>query len=120
MAHSARLTAERIEVGPLWEDHGLVFPSERGTLWDQRNFRRAFNKEAAAAGLSDLHPHLLWHTAISLLSAAGVPLEAIADVAGHATTAMTEGVYRHPVAAWVSAHVRAAEALLGPGAASPP
>lgn len=114
MAHGARQTAERVEAGELWEDHDLVFPSAVGTLWDPRNFRRAFDKVAIAAGLDGLHPHLLRHSAISLLSAAGVPLEAIADVAGHASTAMTEGVYRHPVAASVGAHVLAAESLFGP------
>lgn len=119
VAHGARQTVERIEAGELWEDHGPVFPSERGTLWDPRNFRRAFDKVATAAGLSGLRPHLLRHSAISLLSAAGVPLEAIADVAGHASTSMTAGVYRHPVTASVGAHVAAAEALFKPSAGAP-
>lgn len=81
-AHAARQVAERVEAGELWDDHDLVFPSERGTLMDPRNFRRAFDKVTARAGLDDLHPHLLRHTAVSLLSAAGVPLEQVADVAG--------------------------------------
>ncbi len=99
-----------------------MFPSAVGTLMDPRNFRRAFDTVAARAGLDDLHPHLLRHTAVSLLSAAGVPLEQVADVAGHATTAMTEGVYRHPVAESVSAHVAVMDRVLGPddGGAEPP
>ncbi len=113
MDHAGRQVAERAEAGELWQDCGLVFPSARGTIMDPRNFRRAFDKAATAAGLSDLHPHLLRHSAVSLLSAAGVPLEAVADVAGHATTAMTEGVYRHPVSSSVSAHVVAMEAMFG-------
>jgi integrase len=36
--------------------------------------------------------------AVSLLSAAGVPLEDIADVVGHDGTRMTGGVYRHILA----------------------
>ena len=115
IAHAAAQAAERVEAGELWEDHDLVFPSARGTLTDPNNFRRSFGKVAARAGLDDLRPHLLRHTAISLLSAAGVPLEQVADVAGHATTAMTEGVYRHPVAESVSAHVKVIEDLFGPG-----
>ncbi len=113
MDHAGRQVAERAAAGDLWQDSGLVFPSARGTIMDPRNFRRALDEVAIAAGLSDLHPHLLRHSAVSLLSAAGVPLEAVADVAGHATTAMTEGVYRHPVASSVSAHVAAMEGMFG-------
>jgi integrase len=112
-AHRIRQAAERLAAGELWADLDLVFPSERGTLMDPRNFRRQFDRVAKAAGLDDLHPHLLRHSAVSLLSAAGVPLEQVADVAGHATTAMTEGVYRHAVAPSVGAHVAAMDALFG-------
>jgi len=113
VAHAGRQMAEQVEVGDLWEDHGLVFPSLRGTMQDPRNFRRTFDKVSVKAGLSDFHPHLLRHSMVSLLSAHGVPLEQVADVAGHSTTAMTEGVYRHPVSSSVSAHVVAMEAMFG-------
>ncbi|MDA8359698.1 MAG: hypothetical protein M0Z95_26120 [Actinomycetota bacterium] len=49
--------------------------------------------------------------------ASGVPLEQVADVAGHATTAMTEGVYRHAVGPSVGAHVAAMDALFGSASA---
>ena len=39
---------------------------------------------------------------MSLLSAAGVRLEDVADVVGHATTRMTHQVYRHQVTPTVS------------------
>ena len=116
-AHRTRQAAERLVAGELWVDLDLVFPSERGTLMDPRNFRRQFDRVAKAAGLDDLHPHLLRHSAVSLLSAAGVPLEQVADVAGHATTAMTEGVYRHAVGPSVGAHVAAMNALFGSASA---
>lgn len=35
------------------------------------------------------------HTFVSLMSDNGVPLETIADLVGHASTAVTEEVYRH-------------------------
>lgn len=113
MAHGARQAAQRVEAGELWQDHDLVFPSAVGTLMDPRNFRRAFDKVSAVAGLKGLHPHLLRHSAVSLLSAAGVPLEAVADVVGHATTTMTEAVYRHRVSDSVGSHVAAMERLFG-------
>lgn len=112
-AHRKRQAAERRSAGELWQDHDLVFPTARGTLMDPRNFRRSFDKVARVAGLEGLHPHLLRHSAVRLLSAAGVRLEEVADVAGHATTAMTEGVYRHRVSPSVSAHVAAMETMFG-------
>lgn len=114
VAHGARQAIERAEAGDLWEDQGLVFPSVRGTLMDPRNFRRQIEPLATSAGIKDFHPHLLRHTATSLLSDAGVPLEQIADLLGHSTTSMTEGVYRHPVSASVNAHVTAVDTILGP------
>ncbi len=47
------------------------------------------------AGLGRWHPHELRHSAASLLSAAGVPLEEVADVLGHASTRATSATYRH-------------------------
>jgi hypothetical protein len=46
---------------------------------------------AEPAGIAGLHPHPLRHWAVSLLSAAGFPLESVADVAGDATSAIDEG-----------------------------
>ena len=42
-------------------------------------------------------PRELRHTFVSLLSAHGVPVEAIALLAGHNQTATTELVYRHQI-----------------------
>ena len=54
-----------------------------------------------AAGLGHWTPSELRHSAASLLSAAGVPLEVIADVLGHASTRMLEQHYRHQVNTFV-------------------
>jgi len=59
------------------------------------------------------HPHELRHSTVSLLSAAGVPLEQIADVVGHSTTRMTGTVYRHAVTPSVDSHVAPMESLFG-------
>ena len=47
------------------------------------------------AGLGRWDPHELRHSAESLLSAAGVPLEEVADVLGHTSTRVTSSVHRH-------------------------
>jgi hypothetical protein len=52
--------------------------------------------EAAGPGIS-LVPRKLRHTFVALLSAHGVPVSAIALLAGHNQTATTEPVYRHQI-----------------------
>ncbi len=118
-AHRARQAAERLAAGSVWVDTGLVFATEIGTVLDPRNFRRAFARVTEAAGLgSGWHPHELRHSAVSLLSAAGVRLEDVADVVGHASASrMTGDVYRHQVHPSVSAAKAPMEAMFGvPGA----
>lgn len=82
-------------MGEHWQDSDLVFPTSRGTLLDPANLRRALRTVTERAGLGRWHPHELRHSAASLLSAAGVPLEQIADVLGHASTRVTSATYRH-------------------------
>ena len=90
---------ERMQAGPAWSTDwdGLVFTSLTGTPLDLSNVRRDFGRATEAAGLGHWSPNELRHTAVSLLSAAGVPLEHIADVMGHEGTRMTSQVYRHLV-----------------------
>ncbi|MCW2575597.1 MAG: integrase family protein [Modestobacter sp.] len=58
------------------------------------NFRRRFFDPAArAAGLEDLSPHDLRHTAASLLVASGANVKAVQRMLGHASAAMTLDVY---------------------------
>ena len=49
------------------------------------------------AGIERVTPYELRHSAASLLSDAGVPIEVLADLLGHSSTQMLEQVYRHPV-----------------------
>ena len=101
--------ADRLAAGRLWRDHNLVFASTIGTPLDDHNVRRQFRKITKAAGLGDTWvPRELRHTFVSLLSAHGVPVEAIALLAGHNQTATTELVYRHQI---VPALTRGAEVM---------
>lgn len=80
---------------------------------DPSNFRRWFSEMTTAAGLGHWHPHELRHSAVSLLSAAGVPIEEISDVMGHRSARTTGDVYRHAVAPVVNAAVTPMERLFG-------
>jgi site-specific recombinase XerD len=79
----------------LWHDQGLVFASSIGAPLDRHNVLREFRKITEAAGLgTGWVPRELRHTFVSLLSSDGIPLEDIADLAGHKGTLTTETVYR--------------------------
>jgi integrase len=107
--HRVRQAEDRLAAGPLWQDHGLVFASAVGTPMDDHNVRRMFRAITEDAGLgTGWVPREMRHTFVSLLSARGVPVEAIALLAGHNQTATTELVYRHQI---VPALTRGAEVM---------
>jgi integrase len=112
--HRARQATERLSAGPLWVDNDLVFSSELGTLTDPSNLRRSFARITKSAGLGHWHPHELRHSAASILSDAGVPLERVADVLGHRDVRTTSSVYRHQVTNSISAAVTPMQELFGP------
>ena len=107
--HRVRQAQDRLMAGPLWQDHGLVFASAVGTPMDDHNVRRMFQAITQDAGLgTGWVPREMRHTFVSLLSARGVPVEAIALLAGHNQTSTTELVYRHQI---VPALTRGAEVM---------
>src|SRR3954453_17777019 len=72
----------------------LVLTSPGGAVLRSGNFRRRFFDPAAmAAGLENLSPHDLRHTAASLLVASGANVKAVQRMLGHASSAMTLDVY---------------------------
>jgi len=94
--HRTRQVQERLAAGPLWHEHGLVFTSQTGQPLDDANVRRAFRSITNRAGLgTNWTPRELRHSFVSIMSDNGVPIETIADLVGHASTAVTETVYRH-------------------------
>ena len=107
--HRTIQAEDQLRAGTLWQDCGLVFCSTIGSPLDDHNVRRQFRKITEAAGLGSAWvPRELRHTFVSLLSAHGVPVEAIALLAGHNQTATTELVYRHQI---VPALTRGAEVM---------
>jgi integrase len=77
----------------------LVFVSQAGTPLDAHNVRRGFRNVAAVAGLvpKEWTPREMRHSFVSLLSDDGMPIEQIARLVGHTSTAVTETVYRQQI-----------------------
>ena len=93
--HKVEQAEDRLLAGATWQDHGLVFASAVGTPLDPSHVRRAFRKVCEAAGIgTNWSPRELRHTFVSIMSEQGVPVEEIARLVGHSTTATTEAVYR--------------------------
>jgi integrase len=109
--HRRRQLEEKMRARKTWVDTGLVFTTEIGTPQDPANLRREFAKLTDKAGLGRWTPNELRHSTASLLSAAGVRLEVIADILGHTSTRMLEQHYRHQVRPTIDAHVEVMAAL---------
>lgn len=72
----------------------LVFPAPMGGPLRLNNWRRrVFDPACERAGLTNLTPHDLRHTAASLAIAAGANVKAVQQMLGHASAAMTLDVY---------------------------
>jgi integrase len=113
---------ERAAAGPdwsaEWSTSGLVFTTTNGTPIDASNLRRFFHRVCKAAGIGRWTPYEMRHSAASLLSAEGVPLERVADTLGHDGTRMVREVYRHAVAPTVDAAADPMQRLFGDSSGS--
>lgn len=98
-AHRAAQDATRQTAGKHWQEHGLVFPTKRGTPQNDANIRLDFRRVIEAAGLvgREWTPRELRHSFVSLLSDDGMPIEQISRLVGHSGTSVTELVYRKQI-----------------------
>ena len=95
-AHKAAQNAERLKMGDLWEDHGLVFCTRAGRPLGFRNLATAsFKPLLTKAGLPDIRFHDLRHTCATLLLSRGHHPKLVQGLLGHASVAMTLDRYSH-------------------------
>jgi integrase len=90
-----RQLEERLSLAGLWQDQGLVFPSETGSLLNPSNLRnRSFKRIKARAGVrKDLRLHDLRHTCATLLLSEGVNVKIVSELLGHASITITLNTY---------------------------
>ena len=81
----------------MWQDLNLVFCHEDGSMYTSRGLNWHFSKMTKKAGIGHWHAHEGRHTAVSIMSSNGVPIQEISDTVGHKSTHVTETVYRHVI-----------------------
>jgi integrase len=94
--HRAVQNEERLRLGALWQDQGLVFPSQKGTTMTAKNLTaRSFKPILRRAGLPNIRLHDLRHTCATLLLSKGVHPKLVQELLGHATISITLDTYSH-------------------------
>ena len=91
----------------------LVFATASGRPLDAAHVRRSFRAVCTAAGIGpDWTPRELRHTFVSLMSDSDVAVEEIARLVGHASSKVTETVYRHQLRPVITTGAEKMDALL--------
>ncbi len=80
--------------------------------------RRRFNALCEKAGIgSGWQLRETRHTAVSVMSHHGVPIEEISDVVGHSNSNITRAVYRHQLGDEIAGAARAWDSFTSPATA---
>lgn len=85
--------AERLAAGPLWRDEGYVFTRDDGRPLALSSVSRWWSNVCEDTGIGHRRFHATRHTAATLMLNAGVPLEVVSAILGHAGLAITSDVY---------------------------
>ena len=95
-AHRARQAEQKLKLGALYEDAGLVFATEVGTPLEPSNIdRRSFKPLLKKAGLPNIRFHDLRHTCATLLLQMGQHPKFVQELLGHANISLTLDTYSH-------------------------
>ena len=94
--HRARQNEERLQLGSLWEDWGLVFPNRSGKPMNANYlYHRGFKPLLERAELSGFTFHSLRHTCATLLLSKNINPKIVSEMLGHATISQTMDTYSH-------------------------
>jgi integrase len=94
--HRKHQLEERMRLGGVLEDRGLVFSSTTGTPIRRQNLhRRSFKPLLEEAGLPDIRFHDLRHTFASIALSKGANINAVSKMLGHSSVRITLDIYSH-------------------------
>ena len=112
-SHLERQLREIDRLGSLYQDRGLIFPSERGTTMNAKNLTsRSFKLILKRAKLPNIRLHDLRHTCATLLLGKGVHPKFVQELLGHATISITLDTYSHVLPSMGDQTATAMEAAL--------
>jgi integrase len=94
--HYRRQLERRLQAGPAWQDHDLVFSGPNGRQLRPDEIYASWNWVKRETGISaHVRFHDLRHTALTILATRGVPPRTLMGIAGHSTIAVTMQIYAH-------------------------
>jgi integrase len=96
LKHSkGRQAEERLLLGEVYHDEGLVFCLADGKPIDPRNFARSFGRILRRAGLPQMRVHDMRHTFATLMLELGESPKTVQTMLGHSRVAVTLDIYSH-------------------------
>lgn len=93
--HLAELSEERARLGVDWKEHGLLFPSEKGTPVIPRNFNRHYYQMQEKAKIPHYTLHATRHTAATRFNTVKASKADQQAIMGHSPGDVGDG-YIHP------------------------
>jgi integrase len=93
--HRAAQNAERLRLGPLWQDNGFVFTNEVGRPLHVNSLTLQYEKLIKTAEVPRIRFHDLRHTSATLLLAQDVHPKIVQERLGHSDIGMTLNRYSH-------------------------
>lgn len=94
-AHKVEQKKLRLLVGPAYEDQGLIFARQDGSVWPPNGLTSSFRKLIKKVGLGALRFHDLRHSHATQLLRQGVHPKVVSERLGHASIAITLDTYSH-------------------------
>jgi integrase len=97
-SHRAGQAGEKLRLGSLWQESGLVFPTTTGTTTSGTNLLgRYFRPLLKRADLPPVRLHDLRHTCATILLMAGKHPKYVQELLGHASISITLDTYSHVI-----------------------
>ena len=93
--HRAIQAARQREIGPLYDDHDLVFAQADGRPIEPSVMLRRFQRALHRAGLPPLRVKDLRHVHASIMLSEGVHPRVVQEQLGHASITLTLDTYSH-------------------------
>lgn len=88
-AHRDSQVLERMVAGGLWQDHDLVFARQDGQPVDPSTDHAEWKALLSAAGVPESRLHDARHTAGTIMTMLGVPIQVVQEILGHSDLRVT-------------------------------